>query len=240
MTPQPRHTATHAPTPEPPGDEARLVEGARHGEERAIRALVRLLNRRLFRVARGIVNSDAEAEDVVQEAYLKGFTHLQDFRNESSFSTWMTRVAINTALMHQRQRTAHEEYDTVSEGTNSQVNVIAFPGAAPESTEEHVQRTQVALLLERCMSELPVDLRLPLMMFEVEQMSVAEIAQELGASGLVIKTRLFRARRRLRKKLEAQRMDRMSELFPFDGARCAHMADRVVAGLQRLNPWPET
>lgn len=233
MMSQPRQAT--APTAELTTDEAGLVAAAQEGNEQAIRALVRMMNRRLFRVARGIVNSDAEAEDVVQETYLKGFINLHHFRGRSSFTTWMTRIAINAALMHQRKHITDEEYDTVSEANNKVVNVIAFPGMAPESTEENFQRVQVRALLESCMSALPANLRLPLMMFEVEQMTVAEIAQELGVSGLVIKTRLFRARRRLRKDLEAQRLGSMSDLFPFDGLRCAHMADRVIVGLQHMS-----
>lgn len=227
------HSAALAMSSDMPLDETGLVAAAQLGEEPAVRALVRMLNQRLFRIARGIVNSDAAAEDVVQEAYLKGFTKLQEFRGESSFSTWMTRIAINTALMHKRKESVQEEYDTVSEEKNSRDNVVALPGSRPGSTEENYQRAQVRIILEKHMSELSVDFRLPLIMFEVEQMSVAEISQELGVSVLAIKARLSRARRRLRQKMQSRHMGGMSELFPFDGHRCASMADRVVAGLQR-------
>lgn len=236
--PKPKQATVTTPTNERPSGEADLIAAAQNGDEEATRMLVRMLNRRLFRVARGIVNSDAEAEDVVQETYLKGFTNLQHFRSESSFSTWMTRIAINAALMHQRKCTSYEEYDTVSESSNSAINVIAFPGVSLESTEDHLQRTQVRAVLENCISALPAILRTPLIMFEVEQMTMAEISQELGVNGLVIKTRLFRARRRLRQDMETQRIGSMSDLFPFDGLRCAHMADRVVDSLQRMKHLP--
>lgn len=92
-----------------------LMAALRRGDQNAVREVVQRLNPRLFRVARGIVASDAEAEDVVQKTYLLAFTHLHQFREDALFSTWITRIAINTARMQMRSERFHDSYDTVAD-----------------------------------------------------------------------------------------------------------------------------
>src|SRR6516162_1902307 len=96
-----------------PTAEADLVAGARQGEEAAVRAIIRQNNRRLFRVARAIVRDDSEAEDIVQESYVRAFTRLNTFRGDSSLSTWMTRIVINEAYGRLRRRRATRDWMTV-------------------------------------------------------------------------------------------------------------------------------
>lgn len=215
-----------------PADEAALVAAAREGDETAIRALVRRLNPRLFRIARGIVASDAEAEEVVQEAYLTAFTRLDEFRGEARFSTWITRIVLNAARMQARRARPQEEYDTVAEDDAICTSILAFPGQQLEGAEAALGRLQVRGLLEAAVTELPPDLRLPLLMREAEGMSVLAIARDLSLNPLTVKTRLFRARRRLRIALERRVHGGFDAVFPFDGARCAGMAERVVGQLK--------
>jgi RNA polymerase sigma-70 factor, ECF subfamily len=214
--------------------EADLVALARERSEDAVRELVRRLNRRLFRVARGIVDSDAEAEEVVQEAYLTAFTHLHGFRGEARFSTWVIRIVLNTAGMRKRRARPHEEYDTVAEDQAAVGRVLTFPGGGAEGPEAALGRSQLRDLIEAAVGELPTELRLVFLLREAEGMSVLSIARDLGLNPITVKTRLFRARRHLRVALETRLRGGFEAAFPFDGARCAGMSDKVVEGLRQL------
>lgn len=239
MTVQPdRHDATPLGEATP---EAALVTAARDGDEVAVRELIRRMNPRLFRIARGIVESDAEAEDVVQETYLKAFTQLDKFRAEARFSTWITRIAINTARMQIRRARPQEEYNTVAEDENPTSSILAFPGQNSDRPEALLGRSQLRVLLEDAVADLPTDLRLPFLMREAESMSVLAIAKDLSLNPITVKTRLFRARRRLRGAIQDRIHGGFDAIFPFDGARCVGMADRVVAGLaERKNSGPSS
>ena len=213
--------------------EDRLVALARSRDEAAVRELVRRLNPRLFRVARGLLDSDAAAEEVVQEAYLTAFTRLHEFRGEARFSTWITRITINAAGMQRRRTRPHEEYDTVAETEIDDPQVVAFPGAGPPGPEAALGRAQMRGFLEAAVSRLPSDLRVVFLLREAEEMSLLAIARDLRLHPITVKTRLFRARRQLRVTLEARMRGGFEAVFPFDGARCSGMADRVVAALRR-------
>ncbi len=210
--------------------ESELVSAAREGSELAVRELVRRLNPRLFRVARGIVDSDAEAEEALQEAYLSAFSKLEGFREHASFSTWITRIVINTARMQRRRARTAEEYDTVDE--TSSLRVITFPGQHSELPDAMLGRAQLRDFLETAVSELPPNLRLPFLLREAEDMSILAIASELQINPITVKTRLFRARRRLRTTIEHQVRGGFEAIFPFGGKHCANMTDRVVAQLR--------
>ena len=207
--------------------EAELVELARQGGEDAIRVLVRRNNQRLFRVARGILRDDAEAEDVVQETYVRAFTRLESFRGDSLFSTWLTRIALNEALGRVRRR---RMADDISDGDH----VIMFPTSLPTADGELV-RKEVREALEKIIDELPQAFRLVFILRDVEEMSTEETATQLSLKPETVKTRLHRARRLMRQSIEKRFASAFSDLFPFAGARCERMADRVVARLQALS-----
>lgn len=183
---------------------------------------------RLFWIARGIVSSDAEAEEVVQEAYLAAFTKLEHFDGRARFSTWITRIAINAALMRSRRTRPEEEYDTVTEENNG--NILKFVSSS-ETPEANFGRTQMSGILEVVVAGLSPDLRLPFVLHEVEGMKIRDIAGDLSLNPITVKTRLFRARRQLRAALEQKLQGEFSCIFPFNGACCAHMADTVIARL---------
>lgn len=205
-----------------------LVAAARLGEEAAVRELVRRMNPRLFRIARGILPSDADAEEVVQEAYLTAFSRLDGFRDEASFATWISRIAINAALMRARRARPETGYDTVNERHIPGAQVLAFPGTA----EAAIARHEVRALLEEAVTRLPPELRLPFLLHEVEGQSIRAIARDLDLNPITVRTRLFRARRRLREMLTEKIKDGFAGIFPFAGTRCAGMADRVVAAVK--------
>jgi RNA polymerase sigma-70 factor (ECF subfamily) len=168
---------------------------------------------------------------VVQEAYLAAFTRLDTFRGEASFATWITRIALNAALMRGRRARPHEEYDTVTEDTPPRDTVLPFPGSGTDQPDAALGRRQVRELLERAVAELPPDLRVVFLLRESEGMSTLAIARDLSLNPITVKTRLFRARLRLRRSIERRLRGGFDAIFPFGGARCAAMADRVVAGL---------
>lgn len=223
-------TAKHVPVPEPwrPSTEADLIAAARMKDEGAIRELIRRLNPRLFRIARGILPSDAEAEEVVQETYLSAFTRLERFDGRAQFSTWITRIAINTALMRLRRARPEEEYDTVVE--EGSANILSFSNGS-ETPETTFGRAQMRGLLETAVAALPPDLRLTFLLREAEGMKIRDIARDLSLNPITVKTRLFRARRQLRAALEEKLGGGFGSVFPFDGVRCAQMAEKVIARL---------
>lgn len=212
-----------ADTPEP-----ELVECAREGHEAAIREIVRRMNPRLFRIARGIVDNDGIAEEVVQEAYLIAFTRIDEFRGEAKLATWITRITLNAAKMRLRKIRPAQEYDAINETRNGDVSVVAFPGVQIPGPEAEQGRAQFRVLIEAAVTELPSTLRVPFILREAEGMSVAAIAEDMGISVVTVKTRLFRARRQLRSVVEEKIKGGFDSIFPFDGLRCAGMADSVV------------
>ena len=228
------------PAPSPPPafslrdvEEAALVTAARAQDEAAVRELVRRLNPRLFRVARGILDTNADAEDAVQDAYLAAFTRLDQFRGESRFSTWLIRITINAARMRTRAIRLEEEYDTVVERDAADSAVVIFPGNGFEGSEAALGRSQISTMLEADVASLPAELRLVFLLHEVEGLGLLAIARTLSLNPITVRTRLYRARKRLRSELEARLMGGFDAVFPFDGARCTDMADRVIANLIR-------
>ena len=214
-------------------DDAALVVLAQRRDEPAIRCLVRRHNQRLFRAARSIVGNDGEAEDVVQATYVQAFSHLDGFRAEARFSTWLTRIAINEALGRLRRRRPTASVDEIDlAGTTGRI--IPFPVPQPEDPEVAMSRTEIRAMLERAVDTLPPAFRSVFVLREVEGLSVEETAAQLDLRPETVGTRLFRARRMLRAAIEKQISGSFSTLFPFDGARCVAMADRVIEAMARV------
>lgn len=207
-----------------------LVDLARHGDENAVRVLVQRYNRRLYRVARAILRDDAEAEDVVQEAHLNAFAALDRFRGDSSFATWITRIALNAALGRLRGWRPTVGLDKFER--NEEARVIIFP-TAHLNPEQDMARSQVRDLLEQVIEELPDPFRIVLVLRDVEDLSVEETAEHLGLKPATVKTRLHRARKMMRAGLAERAAATLPDLFPFAGQRCERMADKVVEALQR-------
>lgn len=234
-------TETTASAPRRLQTEAALVAAARRHDEAAVRELVRRLNGRLYRIARGLMPSDAEAEEVVQDAYLAAFAHLEDFRGAARFSTWITRITLNCAAMRLRRKRPETEYDTVNETMHRTTHdgaVVAFPGCQIEAAEAALGRSQTRTLIEAAVAELPADLRVVFLMHEASGMTLAEIARDLSLPLGTAKTRLMRARHQLRRIITQRIRGGFETIFPFAGRRCAAMADRVVAQLWTIPVQP--
>jgi len=211
-----------------------LVALARQGGENAIRALIKRNNRRLFGVARAVMRNDAEAEDVVQETYVRAFTKLDSFRGGSQFSTWLTRIALNEALGRMRRRRPTAEFAELDVRASAQGGaVIMFPTSlTPPGADSELARSQVREFLEKAVDDLPDAFRTVFILRDIEEMSIEETANQLSLKQETVKTRLHRARRLMRAAVEKRLAATFSELFPFDGARCDRMADRVIGRLR--------
>jgi RNA polymerase sigma-70 factor, ECF subfamily len=212
--------------------DAELVQRARQRDAGAFRAIMRRYNRRLYRVARSVTRDDSEAEDVVQEVYLRAFTNLGTFRGDSSLATWLTRIALNEALGRLRRRRPTVELSTLDAESQDETRIIQFPQMTANSDPERaVAQREIRLLMERAIDELPEAFRIVFVMREIEELSVEETANFLNLPEATVKTRLHRARRLLREVLEEQLAPALADAFPFDGMRCTRMADRVLERL---------
>src|SRR4051794_15464387 len=217
-------------------DEAHIVALARSGNDAAFREIMRRNNRRLFRVARAVVRDPGEAEDVLQEAYLKAFAGLASFRGEASLSTWLTRITLNEALQRRRRQRQTIELGELNPASSSGANILVFPMIETDNPEAAAARAQLRSLLERAVDDLPASFRLVFIMRDIEEMSIEETAAHLQLRPETVRTRLFRARRLLRKALHAKIASGLSEMFPFEGARCARITEAVIARLASRRP----
>jgi len=215
-------------------DDIALVALARAGQRDAFRHIMQRCNRRLFRAARGVVHDDAEAEDVVQQAYVDAFAHLETFRGDAALTTWLTRIVLNEAHGRLRARKHTVGIACIEALQQEGGRVIAFPSRfGHEDPAASAARAEVRRLLERAVDALPASYRLVFVMREIEDCSVEETAACLSLKPETVKTRLHRARRLLRTALHDQLATTMTDAFPFLGARCDRMTNAVLA---RLDP----
>lgn len=206
--------------------EEALLALLRRREAQAFRQVMTRHNQRLFRTARAFLRSDADAEDVVQEAYLRAFEQLDSFRGDASLSTWLVRIVVNEARQRLRNAKHHVDVDTLDHVPPSAV-ILTFP--APEEPSMTVARTELRRLLEEAIDGLAPDFRAVFMLREIEECSIGETATALGIRPETVKTRLHRARRKIRTLLEQRVESTLREAFHFQGVRCARVTDRVLA-----------
>ncbi len=224
----------HAPTPQieatGTGD-ADLVARALARDEAAIRGIMQANNRRLYRLARGILRNDAEAEDVVQETYVRAFTHLDGFRGDSSLATWLARIAMNEALGRLRRQRASVDLDTLAPGV-LEAQIIQFPLSAPsEDPEKSMAQREIQAVVEHAIDELPEAFRLVFITRVIEGMNVEETAEILSLKPETVKSRLHRARNMLRDIVEKKIGPVVMEAFPFAGKRCERLTNAVLKRL---------
>ena len=214
--------------------EADLVSRARNRDEAAVREITNRHNRRLYRIARGILGNSDEAEDAVQEAYLRAFTGLDRFRGESSLGTWLTRIVMNEALGRVRRRRPSVALDAVErhdERGRPQARREVIAMASGENPETLAARSEIQTLVDRSIDRLPDDFRAVFVARMVEGLSIAETAELFGVRPETVKTRVHRASRRLRADLARQLGPTVQDAFPFDGARCERLTENVLRAL---------
>ncbi|TPL00223.1 MULTISPECIES: RNA polymerase sigma factor [unclassified Mesorhizobium] len=208
-----------------------LVRRALARDPGAFRAIIKTHNQRLYRIARGVMRNDAEAEDVVQEAYMRAFANLGAFRGEASLSTWLSRIVINEALGRLRKRKR-----VVAMPENPEAQIIRFPlnqndlnpGDDPERT---MAQRQILGLVERATDSLPDVYRTVFVARVIEGLSIEETAELLGIRQETVKTRLHRARALVRKALDDEIGPVLLDAFPFAGRRCDRLTQAVMTRL---------
>jgi RNA polymerase sigma-70 factor (ECF subfamily) len=182
-------------------DEAALVTEAKAGSYTAFEELVNRYERKIYRLGMNITGSPEDAEDVLQETFLKAFQHLADFRADARFYTWIVRIAVNEALMKLRKRRASREVAVEDfEDEEGAVTVREFADWKP-NPEEQLARAELEDILRNAIRGLPPSFRTVFYLRDVEGLSTEETAEMLDLSEGAVKARLFRARLRLREDL---------------------------------------
>ncbi|RUT81498.1 MULTISPECIES: RNA polymerase sigma factor [unclassified Mesorhizobium] len=206
--------------------EMQLVHRALARDGDAFRTIIKTHNQRLYRIARGVVRNDSEAEDIVQEAYVKAFAHLDAFRGDSSLATWLSRIVINEALGRLRKRRR-----TVAMPENPQAEIIRFPLNPSDDPERTMAQRQILQLVEQATDSLPDVYRTVFVARVIEGLSIEETADLLGVRPQTVKTRLHRARALVRKALDDQIGPVLLDAFPFAGRRCERLTSAVMRRL---------
>jgi RNA polymerase sigma-70 factor (ECF subfamily) len=198
-----------------------VVQRVLAGDTAMFEILMRRHNQRLYRIASAILHDDAEAEDLIQDSYVRAYQHLGQFEGRAKFSTWLSRIAVHEALARKRRRGLYEERKPMSEHQGEKMDRFASSEPSPE---QQVSASETRRLLEHAIAALPDIYRTVFVMRDVEDMDTGDTAAVLDITEENVKTRLHRARALLRKKLYAQAGNYARESFPFHAVRC----DRVV------------
>ena len=182
-------------------DESALVARAKAGDAAAFSDLVTHYDRRVFRMAKQITQNDDDAEDVLQETFLKAYSHLDDFQGNSKFYTWLVRIAVNEALMKLRKRRSDRTVpldEPIDTGEDEVVREIAV---WEENPEQKYSREELGSILDEAIESLKPAYRTVFILRDIEEMSIEETAEVLKLSISAVKSRLLRARLQLREKL---------------------------------------
>ena len=182
-------------------DESALVAKAREGDLAAFNELVNSYSRKIFRLAKHITQNDEDAEDVLQETFLKAFEHLDGFQGQSKFYTWIVRIAVNESLMKLRKRKSDRSVpldEPVDTGEDTVVREIAV---WDENPEQKYSREDLGHILDEAVEGLRPAFRTVFVLRDIEELSTEETAEALGISVPAVKSRLLRARLQLREKL---------------------------------------
>jgi RNA polymerase sigma-70 factor, ECF subfamily len=204
-----------------------VVDRVLAGETALYEIIMRRYNQRLYRVARAIVRDDAEAEDIMQDAYVRAYQHLNQFSRLSPFSTWLTRIAVHESLARVRRRSRLDQLDLI-EDSGCPVNIVE----SSLDPEQSTSTAELGHLLEDAVLSLPEQFRSVLMLRDVEELSTAETAEALELTEQNVKVRLHRARALVRAWFFARVGAKAKEAFPFMGDRCDRVVDSVFRALR--------
>jgi RNA polymerase sigma-70 factor, ECF subfamily len=208
-----------------------IVERVKAGDTALYEIIMRRYNQRLYRVARAILRDDAEAEDVMQDAYVRAYQNLHQFEGRALFSTWLTRIAVHEALHRVRLRNRTQQLeDTDPEGETSMTMAEALP-----DPEQSASRAELGHLLEEAVMGLPEKYRAVVMLRDVEELNTSETAEALDLTEENVKVRLNRGRSMMRSYLFERVGANAKDAFPFMGERCDRVVRRVFARLEEFN-----
>jgi RNA polymerase sigma-70 factor (ECF subfamily) len=211
------------PVPRPADRDAEIVDGLVAGDPDSFADAMRRYNARLFRVIRAVLFNDADAEDAVQETWLRAFRGIGRFERRSTFATWIVRIALYEAWSRARRRRRTPE-------TAEEID----PPSAGDDPESAAFGNEVRRHLGRCIDELPERYRLVFVLREIDGSTTEETADALGISAGAAKVRLHRARAMLRRRLGHDAGDRESAAYRIGGERCDRIVENVLARLGRF------
>lgn len=211
-------------------DDMELARRAKTRDADAFRAIMRINNQKLYRLARSIIRNDSEAEDIVQETYVTAFAHLSSFRGEASLATWLSRIVINEALGRLRKK--RRAASVIAAEPAPDAHIIPFPLATSgDDPERTMAQRQILRLVEQATDTLPDVYRTVFVARVIEGLSMEETADLLGVKPQTVKTRLHRARALVRKQLDEQIGPILLDAFPFAGRRCGRLTTAVMKRL---------
>jgi RNA polymerase sigma-70 factor (ECF subfamily) len=205
-----------------------IVDRVRSGETALYEILVRRYNQRLYRTVRAILRDDRNVEDVMQQAYIDAYVHLDQFRGDAKFATWLTRIAVNRAIRSGRGDRARLELVA-----DNQESVVERMPAHTIDPEHAMYGHELKVVLESLIGQLPEPFRLVFVMREVEGLSTAETAACLDINEETVKTRLHRARRLLQDQIDRRLGPAASQVYSFHLSRCDRVVAGVMAAIQR-------
>ncbi len=199
------------------------------GDAALFEIIMRRYNQRLYRVARAILRDDDEAEDVMQDTYVRAFQHLSQFAGRAKFSTWLTRIAVHEALGRVRRRARFQDLDPMMESEGDHIMASNEPDPEQQASTNELNR-----LLEAAVLALPQSYRAVLVLRDIEGMSTTETAAALDLTEENVKVRLHRGRALLRRELFARAGAAATGAFPFPATRCDRVVKAVFARLAIL------
>jgi RNA polymerase sigma-70 factor (ECF subfamily) len=206
------------------------------GETGLFEIIMRRHNQRLYRVARAILRNDDEAEDVMQDAYVRAYENLDQFAGRAQFSTWLTRIAVHEALARQHLRNRYQELEPIPEQEGDRMDRFASLAQDPE---EQASNSEIRKLLEEAIEKLPDDYRTIFMLRDVEEMSTTDAADVLEITEENVKVRLHRARALLRRSLYVRAGMERKEVFNFHAVRCDRVVKNVFIRIKKQVSKPE-
>lgn len=207
-----------------------VVSRVKGGETALYEILMRRYNQRLYRAARAILKDEAEAEDVLQDAYVRAFQNLHQFEGRAPFSAWLLRIAVNEALGRKRGRDRTTSLEDGNENGETSMNIVE---TAPDP-EQSATRTELGQMLETVVLGLPEAYRAVVMLRDVEEMTTAETAAALELTEENVKIRLHRGHAMMREMLFEKVGAEAKTAFPFMGERCDGVVRRVFVRLDAL------
>jgi RNA polymerase sigma-70 factor, ECF subfamily len=214
-----------------------VVDRVRAGDTALYEIIMRRYNQRLYRVTYAILRDGAEAEDVIQDAYVRAYQHLDQFAGYAPFSTWLTRIAVHEALRRLQLRKRSQQFEEVEHDEESFMSVseTTVPETSPDP-EQRASNAELGQLLEQAVLDLPEQYRTVIMLRDVEELSTAETAAALDLTEQNVKVRLHRGRSMMRDRLFARVGASGKNAFPFMGIRCDRVVSGVFARLREVSP----
>ena len=205
-----------------------LVMRVRSGERGLFEQLMRRHNERLYRAARAVMGDESDIEDIMQQAYMNAFAHLDEFESRSQFSTWLTRIVLNEAFARRRRRRRTVLAADAAEERPGQRDSMDELNAPQPDPERQAYASELQRLLEGAVDQLPASYRVAFVLRDVEGLSTAEAGEALGLREEAVKTRLHRARAMIRKSITAQIGAVAPDTFHFHAVRCNRVVNAVL------------